>query len=206
MVWCLLLSIQTEQLPLLMTSWILLQVVYWFVLLLNNHNGQFRNINNSSEVLCIILCPGINLGSTFVSMTHRSYESCIVFCHVCPSDTHVKGTLLVPCSLKNQNIPIIWLMLFSNTIDLTRFAIQANGPDGKWTRKPLAYQESNIFNLCVARPPEICVNHVFKHIHAVSSYTIHTQFQATWYDIELRLVKSLCQKCTATLGCHSTFA
>ena len=27
--------------------------------------------------------------------------------------------------------------------DLTRFAIQAKGPDGKWTRKPLAYRESN---------------------------------------------------------------
>ena len=27
--------------------------------------------------------------------------------------------------------------------DLTRFVIQAEGPDGKWTRKPLAYRESN---------------------------------------------------------------
>ena len=27
--------------------------------------------------------------------------------------------------------------------DLTRFAIQAKSPDGKWTRKPLAYRESN---------------------------------------------------------------
>ena len=32
--------------------------------------------------------------------------------------------------------------------DLTRFnkiAIQGKGPDDKWTRKPLAYRESNIF-------------------------------------------------------------
>ena len=29
------------------------------------------------------------------------------------------------------------------TQDLTRFSIQAKGPDGKWTRKPLAYRESN---------------------------------------------------------------
>ena len=58
---------------------------------------------------------------------------------------------------------------------LTRFAIHAKGPEGKWTRKPLAYRESNIFNLCVTRPPEICVNLVFKHIHAASSYTIHRQ-------------------------------
>ena len=60
--------------------------------------------------------------------------------------------------------------------DLTRFAIQAKGPDGKWTRKPLAYRESNNFHLLITRPPEICVNLVFKHIHAASSYTICRQF------------------------------
>ena len=64
--------------------------------------------------------------------------------------------------------------LIRNTID-TRFnkiAIQCKFPYVKWTRKPLAYRESNIFNLCVIRPPEICVNLVFKHIHDASSYTI----------------------------------
>ena len=50
--------------------------------------------------------------------------------------------------------------------DLTRFAIQAKGTDGKWTRKPLAYRESNNVHLLITRPPEICVNLVFKHIHA----------------------------------------
>ena len=60
--------------------------------------------------------------------------------------------------------------------DLTRFAIQAKGPDGKWTRKPLAYRESNNVHLLIARPPEICVNLVFKHIHAASCYTICRQF------------------------------
>ena len=62
--------------------------------------------------------------------------------------------------------------------DLTRFnkfAIQAKGPDGKWTRKPLAYRESNNVHLLITRPPEICVNLVFKHIHAASSYTICRQ-------------------------------
>ena len=59
---------------------------------------------------------------------------------------------------------------------LTRFAIQAKDPDGKWTRKPLAYRESNNVHLLIARPPEICVNLVFKHIHAASSYTICRQF------------------------------
>ena len=58
---------------------------------------------------------------------------------------------------------------------LTRFAIQAKGPDGKWTRKPLAYRESNNVHLLITRPPEICVNLVFKHIHAASSYTICRQ-------------------------------
>ena len=55
---------------------------------------------------------------------------------------------------------------------LNKVAIQGKGSDGKMTRKQLAYRESNIFNLCVVRPPEICVNLVFKHIHAASSYTI----------------------------------
>ena len=62
------------------------------------------------------------------------------------------------------------------TMNLTRFAIQAKGPDGKWTRKPLAYRESNNVHLLIARPPEICVNLVFKHIHVASSYTICRQF------------------------------
>ena len=30
---------------------------------------------------------------------------------------HVKGTFLVPCSLKNENVPIICFMSFSNIID-----------------------------------------------------------------------------------------
>ena len=62
------------------------------------------------------------------------------------------------------------------TIDLTRFAIQAKGPAGNWTRKPLAYRESNNVHLLITRPPEICVNFVFKYIHAASSYTICRQF------------------------------
>ena len=59
---------------------------------------------------------------------------------------------------------------------LTRFAIQAKGPDGKWTRKPLAYRESNNVHLLITRPHEICVYLIFKHIHATSSYTICRQF------------------------------
>ena len=65
--------------------------------------------------------------------------------------------------------------------DLTRFAIQAKGPDGKWTRKPLAYRESNNVHLLITRPPEICVYLVFKHIHAASSYTICRQFVPFMY-------------------------
>ena len=60
--------------------------------------------------------------------------------------------------------------------DLTRFAIQAKGPDGKCTRKPLAYQESNNVHLRVTCPPEICVNLVLKIIHAASIYIIRGQF------------------------------
>ena len=60
----------------------------------------------------------------------------------------------------------------SDTHIFNKVAIQGKGPNGKWTRKPLTYRESNIFNLCVIHPPEICDNLVFKHIHAASSYTI----------------------------------
>ena len=58
---------------------------------------------------------------------------------------------------------------------LTRFAIQAKDPDGKWTRKPLAYRESNNVHLLITRPPKICVNLVFKHIHAASSSSARTE-------------------------------
>ena len=47
-------------------------------------------------------------------------------------------------------------------LNLTRFAIQAKGPDGKWIRKPLAYRESNNVHLLITCPIEICVNLAFK--------------------------------------------
>ena len=57
--------------------------------------------------------------------------------------------------------------------------IHGKGPDGKWTKKMASGQGSHwliesptIFYQCVTRPPEICVNLVFKHIHAASSYTV----------------------------------
>ena len=49
---------------------------------------------------------------------------------------------------------------------LTRFnkiAIQAKGPDGKRTRKQLAYRESNNVQLRVTRPPQICANILFPY-------------------------------------------
>ena len=58
---------------------------------------------------------------------------------------------------------------------LTRFnkiAIQGKGPDGKYTRKSLAYQEPIVCYLCVTHPPDICVNLVFKDIDAASIYII----------------------------------
>ena len=58
-------------------------------------------------------------------------------------------------------------------IFVSRFnKIAIQGPDDKWRRTLLAFRESNIFNLCVIRLPEICVNLVFKHIYAANSYTI----------------------------------
>ena len=87
-----------------------------------------------------------------------------------------------------ENIPLTHLSVYINMKDtgyttsdntvlmchtiFNMIAIQGKSPDGKWTRKPLAYRESNIFNLCVICLPEVCVNLVFKYIHAASSYTI----------------------------------
>ena len=86
--------------------------------------------------------------------------------------------LILSKSLKNMLAYIFFFIYIYTylTRDLTRFAIQAKGPDGKWTRKPLAYRESSNVHLLITRPPEICVNLVFKHIQAASSYTICRQF------------------------------
>ena len=51
----------------------------------------------------------------------------------------------------------------------TTKAQMASGQGSHWLIKSPA-----IFHLCVTCPPEICVNFVFKHIHAASSYTICT--------------------------------
>ena len=54
-----------------------------------------------------------------------------------------------------------------------KIAIKGKGPDGKWTRKPLAYRESITFHLCIIRPPEICVNLVFKRVLSFLRYGLH---------------------------------
>ena len=55
--------------------------------------------------------------------------------------------------LQKKTLKNIYIINIHKTIDntdmnvsLTRFAIQAKGPDGKWTRKPLAYRESSLLN------------------------------------------------------------
>ena len=58
---------------------------------------------------------------------------------------------------------------------LTRFnkiCHPSQRPRWRVDKEALAYRESNNVHLLIARPPEICVNLVFKHIHAASSYTI----------------------------------
>ena len=48
-----------------------------------------------------------------------------------------------------------------HVVSLTRFTIQAKGPDGKWTRKPLAYRESNNVHLLITCPPETLFLNIF---------------------------------------------
>ena len=70
-------------------------------------------------------------------------------------------------SLKEGVVAFEWKE--ANIIPIFRFneiAMQGKCPDGKWTRKLLAYREANIFHTCLTHHPEICVNLVFKHIHA----------------------------------------
>ena len=47
-------------------------------------------------------------------------------------------------------------------------AQMARGQGNKWL-----IDSPKCFHLCVTRPPEICVNLVFKHIHAATIYTMH---------------------------------
>ena len=109
----------------------------------------------------------LNLEETYdcnINYAENSYEG---------AEVHRGGKLPVIIDISME---IFMIEVYRITVDLTRFAIQAKGPDGKWTRKPLAYRESNNVHLLITRPPEICVNLVFKHIHAASIYTICRQF------------------------------
>ena len=61
------------------------------------------------------------------------------------------------------------------TVPLTRFnKIYHPSQRPRWQvdKEAIVYRESNNVHLLITRPPEICVNLVFKHIHAASSYTI----------------------------------
>ena len=62
--------------------------------------------------------------------------------------------------------------------DLIRFAIQAKGPDGKWTRKPLAYRESISVRLRVTCLPEICVQLVFIHMLLAVIQSVYNLFRS----------------------------
>ena len=93
-------------------------------------------------------------------------------CHIAPSLHNIAPSLNDIAPSLHDIAPSCHRTILSPNQDLTRFAIQVKGPDGKWTGKPLIYRESNNIHLRVAHPPEICVNLIFKHIHAASSYTI----------------------------------
>ena len=57
------------------------------------------------------------------------------------------------------------------TRDFNKIAIQGKGLDGKWTRNPLAYRESNIFNLCIICPPEIYLSTLFLNVFMLLAVT-----------------------------------
>ena len=66
------------------------------------------------------------------------------------------------------NLIVQHLFSYQNVLRFNMIVIQGKGPDGKWTRKPLAYRVLR-FLLRITRPPEICIDLVFKHIHAASN-------------------------------------
>ena len=87
----------------------------------------------------------------------------------------------------------------TRTTRFKKITSQGKGPDDKWTRKPLADQGSNCFSSICNPPPVICVNLVFKHIHAASSYTICRQFVPFIYCLcenEYFLMSNLNSKAT----------
>ena len=46
--------------------------------------------------------------------------------------------------------------IFIDVTTLVIYTILNKSPYGKWTRKPLAYRDSNIFYLYITRPPVMC--------------------------------------------------
>ena len=126
------------------------------------------------QMLCFVHCDQMScdqmLGDQMSWTPHvHNYIYMHVHLHACThirTHTYWKQTAIIG---NNKNLIII-----SETFN--KMAIQGKGPDGKWTRKPLAYRKSNIFHLSVTRPPEIYVNLVFKHIHAASNSAIYRYF------------------------------
>ena len=58
------------------------------------------------------------------------------------------------------------------TRDLIRLPSKAKAQKASGQGSHWHMESPKFFHLHVTRPPEICVNLVFKHIHAASSYTI----------------------------------
>ena len=91
------------------------------------------------------VCSRINSSSCL--MSHRSFKVIAVLVSTEPGE--------------KQRLQVYLIDKIFNLTRFNKIAIQDKGPDGKSTRKPL-------WHLCVTRPSEICVNLVFKHIHAAN--------------------------------------
>ena len=149
---------------------ILLVVVQpnWFLVDLDGYLGEFTELGvvDSSSDMSVDMAPFEGFSSSDSSSVGKTDGSILIFTGL--------NLEILRAMVWSSFVAVIVVPFLATT--LTRFAIQAKGPDGKWTRKPFAYRESNNVHLLITRPHEICVYLIFKHIHAASSYTICRQF------------------------------
>ena len=71
----------------------------------------------------------------------------------------------------NANGPSCLVFTVSHLTRFNKICRPTKGPDGKWTRKPLAYRESNTVHLLITRPPDMCQSTLFLNIFTLLAVT-----------------------------------
>ena len=95
-------------------------------------------------------------------------------------DPHVRCTDVL-CMMYLHFTPLVdrFIPVRTRLQDLTRFnkiCHPSQRPRWQVDKEAIGLSRVQQCSLLITRPPDICVNLVFKHIHAASSYTICRQF------------------------------